>query len=889
MKQALTEAQVRRAVSAACAIGIGSRESDLSPHVVVDDLIGLDPYKRYMRCPSPETLAAYAEDALPLNQALAVAAHERDCPICRSDVRDLQSLVRQEVAQILAATPAWTSPFVGRDDVRASLEQTLSEGNTSLLTVAARPGTGKTRLLLETAVEHAYLFSDGVWYLPSPRGSGAQYVASEIARAANVPLQAQEPAVGQLQDFFADKRALLVLDDLSTEPEVVSLVDDLREAAPDLCLLASGGTALGMTGERELRLPPLQTPRSTGGSPHDLESMQLFVEHVRTFDPSYEPGGADADDVMEICRRTAGMPLGVELAAARMRDMEPREIARRMEQSVAPVDDPTASLGGLVEWSVEMLALDERKFLAGLTVFPDTFRPDQAAAICSAPRAELMLERLHQHALLQMVESAGTPRYRLLRPVREYARQVSPGESERMRLSHRRYFLGFASERAQELRGQSQVEAVAELSADLHNIRAGMDNATEDGDAQAIGDFSLGLQEFLLIQGLWDESEGRLRTGLEAFRKSGDEKGAVRAEIALGRCLVRKGRLEEAAGLFRSAGNTAERLNEPVLRAESSYGLGNVSQFAGRYEEATTRVREAMERYLDAKDRWGVADCEQSLGWLAWRQGDYRTARRLLEQSLATQRERGERYRVAHTLSCLANIAIEQARWDEARPQFEECLQICDEIGYARGIASALTNLGAIWQRSGDFARAVYCYERSIRQLTRIGDRRTLGQVVLKWAELALEEGDYVQAQERYEQALRTAHTAGDRQAEADAHEGLGRVAEEDGRPRDAAMHFRESLRLVHELGNVAGMAAAFCRCAGLAARLGRPEDAASILHVALPICSARQLGIGDVAGQLLKRLETQIGSERAEAIRRRATGMTMEETIALADSAMAG
>lgn len=867
----LTENEAERAVQTAYAAL--RAQGGLMPHAVTEDLVGLDAYRRHMRCPAPETLAAYAGDALPFEEALRVAMHENRCPVCRADIADLRGVVLQDVTQLLSALPAWTTPFVGREAARESLAAALAGGGAPLVTLAAPGGTGKTRLTLELAIEHSFEFPDGVWYVPVG-DAGEAPLAAEIARAAGMTLGPGAAPVAELGEFLAGKRALLVLDDVPARSPAAGMLAQLAGGAPDLrCLLTTSG-ALGVAGERALALPPLQT---AGRDVLASESVQLFTEHLRAVEPGRALDEPELLSAAAICERAGGMPLGIELAAARAREMSPRDILKSLTgRGGPPPSGPSESLQDLMHWSYDLLPERERDVLLQLGVFEDGFFAEQAAVVCRTDDIPEILAHLHGKALLQRSEALGRDRYRLLTPVREFARRRLRGE--RARAVEQRFavcFLDYARERAGLLDGPRHVEAMQEMSADLPNLRAGMDRAQEAGDWQTAGAYGPALQPFLLLQGQWQECEERLRAA--------DREGEGQARLALARCLLHQGDYEGTETLLRAVAAEAEGRGDMPALARAWYGLGLVADHRGQYTEAALLYDRALKRFEAAGDPRGAADCWQNLGFLALARGYTRRAERFLKQSLAAYRERGDRRGMAKALSNLGRIALDRGRLDEARLRYEESLQLSQETGDVRATASAINCLGMVWGALGDDERAGYCFAEAARRFERLGDRRYLGYVHGNQGDLALEHDDTAGARRHFEAALSIFERIGDAHSAARVLGELARVAQREKRSAEADRLHRESLARLHTLGDAAGVATVLRELGQLAAERDDPERAALLLGVALRLCAERGSAECADVEAALRPLEERGGPAAAAALRERAGALSLDEAVALA------
>jgi predicted ATPase/Tfp pilus assembly protein PilF len=876
-KTRLTQEEMERVLRT---VGDFAQEG-LAPHLLIDDLMGLETYRRLMQCPDLERLAAFAEDALPLDAALQVAQHLAECPLCRADVEPMRSAVRRGVPQLLAAMPVWTTPFIEREDTGDTPGDLLERDDTRPLALAAAAGVGKTRLLLETALEQSYLFPDGVWYVPMA-DSAPELAVMEIARAAGLPLQPRTPPREQLRDFLAEKRALLVLDDMDAGTPVPHEIEQLLSVAPNVRCVASGIGVTEWTAGRTLALTPLRTPDERGAlRPETWESVRAFTGHIRAFRPGYAPDEPEARAVAAICRRAAGVPLGLELTAARVREMPPQEILRRLEAAVPPTQAPDVSLNNMMTWSFDLLSGREQQLLCQLGVFAESFTVGQAVGVSENDNAPDLLAQLLERALLQRLETSGPLRYRLLMPVRRFARRRLGEEARDTQARHAAYFLRYARERADLLEAIDQVEAMRELSADLPNLRAGMDWAQNSGAARLAGGYGLALQQYLRLQGLWQENTERLRVAVLSFARAGDRTGETQAQIELARNLTRQGDYEEATELLTEVARETETAS--TTQAETVRGFGNIAQFQGDYAAATAHFTEAL-RLCEARgDRRGAADCTNNLGWIAWMQSDYPRAETLLQESLRVYREWGDRYRLGSALAVLGNVAHEQGRLEEARGYFEQSLQARQELGDVRGIASSMTNIGMVWQALGDYTKAAYCYDRAVRHLERIGARRTLGQVRCTQGELALLQNNLPAARAYYESSRDLLESVGEAHGLAETMSGLGQVAEREGDTETALGLYCDSMRRFHALGDAASVAMALYRVGALRASRGEFETPALLLHRALALCAESHRPEDETIRAALTDLESKLDTAQAATLRERAAALSLEETLALA------
>ncbi len=352
-------ADIERAIATVRALNMSeNRENSLSPHLIIDEMVGLVTYREFMDCPNTETLAAYAEEArsLPLERAVLIATHEKRCPLCASDIADMRLTLHQQVAQALDSLPEWTTRLVGQEALRDQLSERLLTGDSQVVTLTAPSGMGKTRLMLETALEQSYLFTDGIWLLPNNGTDDIDGIAASLADMMQLGLSAKPSAFDQVCEHLANRQALIAIDGVdSRKASVSTALSRLNACAPGVVCLTTGQSRIGIPGERPITVSPLDYLPSSSDFPIDsriptetllaLESMQMFTACAEQVVPDWSPILSDEAAVRAtgtICAYTAGNPLAIELAAARLQTMSPLDIQRSLATSTPTRKSPSS-------------------------------------------------------------------------------------------------------------------------------------------------------------------------------------------------------------------------------------------------------------------------------------------------------------------------------------------------------------------------------------------------------------------------------------------------------------------------------------------------------------------------------------------------------------------
>jgi predicted ATPase len=815
-----------------------ARQGGVLPHLIIDDVIGIDRYRRIAACPDAESLAAYSEDRLAFELSMQIGAHIARCPLCGADVADLRELATRRPAELTAALSAWRTPFVGREAQRNRLREALGSGAARLLTVAAPAGIGKTRLALETATEQADLFSEGVCYVALAGLTEAAPAAQEIARALELPLSLRSDPVDQLRAHFGGNRILLVLDDLAPGSPAAEMVGALAERCAGLHCLSTAPRALGLTGEQVLALPPLELPDPGHSAARLLagESVQLFAACVHTAAPDAEFDEPDVRSAAAICRRTGGTPLGIELAAARVGERSVAEVAAELEERPF-VATPSGSLRELIAWSFGLLPTRQQEFLAQCSVFVDGFFAAQARAVCLDEDAEGLLAELSASGLVQRGKALGRVRYRLLEPVRAYAGERLGADTERFVRRHAAAYLAFARERAEWLEGTRYRESTEEFKVDLPNLRAGMDRSEALGEWRQTGEYAAAMRLFLYLHGLWPEGVARAEQAITAYARIGDEAGSDQAQIHLAMLHARRDAPESSEDRLREIVERAARRGDAAAEASARYGLGYLAEWHNRYSEAIAQFEAACAYFRSVGDLRRTGDALTHLGKIAWDRGELDTAETKLHEALAYHRECDSRYSLSSTLSVAANVLLEQGWLERARRLFAECLEIRRDIGDVRGQAATICNLGAVSTAQQDYEQAEICFIEAGRRADELDARSLSASVLCYYGALALELGDLRMARVRLTESLRRHEALNNAFGIAEAEGHLARVAQLEGDADRAAQLYRQCLLRLHAHHSARRAPQLFYWYGLLLASQELAARAALLLDVALACC----------------------------------------------------
>ena len=699
------------------------------------------------------------------------------------DVTDPQALGQLEHAGLAATFPPLRTPradvtnlpnalttFVGRvaeiTDVRRALH------DHRLVTLTGPGGAGKTRLAYEAAGDAGPDFADGVWVAELASVHDAVGVARGVAAAVGAPFDETQPFGPALVAALREKRLLLVLDNCEhVVDDVAALATDLLRSCPGVRLLATSREALRVAGEQVWPVPPLGEA-----------AVRLFADRAVLSRPAFEVGGPNEEAVRRICHRLDGLPLAVELAAARVATLEVAEIEARLDDrfrllgqgGVRTALPRQQTLRALVDWSHDLLDDDDRRAFRRLGVFVGSFPAARAAVVLGAGgagAAEDVLERLVAKSLVVREDGPdGTSRYRLLETLREYAveRLAEAGEEDEAAAAHLRAIAAFVDEAGANVLGPDQRTWLDRLEAEWPDVHRALTSGLAR-DPAAVLDAAGALGPFFSIR-------SRIRPGLAVV---GDALAAV----------------------------------PPVAARED-----------------------------DPAGWWARVRALAAAGTLARAINDLEAAGRFHLEQLDLVRGDPDEELVAKALSALGNVRLLEGRPDEARSLFEESLAIRRRLGTPRPLALALNNLGVLADARGDYAAAEAAYAEHLAIMRTLGDDRVVGQTLTNLALVLLATGRLGEAAAALTESLALLTSVGDRRSVAITTAVRAGLLRTEGDLRGALSAYGEALRVLDDLGDPSGVGMALD---GIATVLVRSADESAVLAAARLLGATAPLPIG--------------------------------------------
>ena len=755
--------------------------------------------------------------------------------------------------------PAQLTQLVGRTaEVGAIIEQ-LRRPEVRLLTLTGTGGIGKTRLALEAASELVDEHEHGAFVVDLSAIADHRHVAAAIASTLGIVDFEGPRLVDGLKDHLRRKRMLLVLDNFEQVLEAAPLLNELLVAAPGLTMLVTSRAALRVTGARAFPVPPLRVP-----SEQDMriaervsayEAVRLFVDRAVCVKPDFTVTEENAPVVAEICHRLDGLPLAIELAAARVRLLPPAALLERLERRLALLVDGARdlperqqTLRGAIAWSYDLLDVTERRLFRTLAVFAGGCTLEAAEAVYRATgqSADALegIASLVDKSLLRQVESGGTARFVMLPTLREYGTEQldAAGERDAAHRAHADYVLALAEEAAPHLRTTARRAWLDRLDAELDNFREALMWGLENDPPHAL----------------------RLSGALHRFWMYADHFG--------------EGRRWVDAALART-----DSTEPSPDRARALLVVGQLAQDLGDGPEAVRRGAESVAMYRELGDKEGLAYALQALMRAYQQIDDQAASLGPAQEAEALFRELGDRWGLGYLLTAARSTLI--AAGIDPAPSLEECLKIFRELGDPWGLWRVLGGKAREAVERRDFAGACRLYDESLTMARRTGQKRPLFITLYRAGDAALAAGDYGAAGAAYQEATALAHEVGLPLYSLPA--GLALVALRQGEVGRAARLMKEHLKSLAR-DALSDDGAMLLLGAAALGNGGTHATGAARLLAAIPKLLERAKAKLDIAERV--EYERTVAASRArldaktwDAAAREAETMTVDEAIELA------
>ena len=643
---------------------------------------------------------------------------------------------------MLNLLPASPTSLLGREKETAVLRQLLRSPDARLITITGPGGVGKTSLALQVAHDLQDAFIDGVFFISLAAITDSTLIIPTIAQTLGVIESPDRLLLDSLKEFLRDRQVLLLLDNFEQIMSAAPLLSELSSACPGLRILATSREALRLRGEQEFPLSPLALPdQSSVEAPMQYSGIVLFVQRAQAIQPEFKLTTDNATSVAEICARLDGLPLAIELAAARIKLLPPQAMLVRLQESSLGLltsgahDLPARqqTLRSAIQWSYDLLNADEQRTFRSLSVFVGGCTL-QAALSAIEPSVSLdTLDSLVNKSLLRQIETDGEPRLTMLETISEFGWEelAHAHELEAARRAHAFHFLSFVEEAESHLSGADQKAWIKRLDREQDNLRAALRWGTENHEAEFTQRMTGALQPFWLTRGYW--SEGRRW-------------------------------LEESLTL--DAGATVS----PAVHAKALYGAGILTRFQGDFARARMLLEQSLTSYRALGDQTGVLMALVELSRITAFQDD-RTAKKVFLAEAASLLETlpdtvVKAYAYTELAVSMVGFSTSAIQYPpEAAPYIAESVRINRALNNPAGLALALARQASGSLFTGDFTLMVSQLDEAERLALELGDERILSRLAGIRALLYVQEGDVAAARSRLDATLQRGTNRSDHQA----------------------------------------------------------------------------------------------------------------------------
>jgi diguanylate cyclase (GGDEF)-like protein len=796
--------------------------------------------------------------------------------------------------------PPAASGFVGREVELSELKRRLEED--SLLTIVAAGGMGKTRLAVQAAAEMVECFRHGVYFVSLTSVTRQEALISAIADTLKLTFSGSQNARAQLLQHLSNKQMLLLLDDGTKLVDGADLIADILQQAPRMKLLVTTRERLGLPGEsvyelRGLAIPPVLEDGSQMALPLEPYSAeQLFVQSARRAAPDFNLTPEDRRYVRHICQLVDGLPLGIELAAAWTPLFSCREIASQIERNIdflsttdSHIPKRQRSARAVLDYFWSMLSDDERRRLRAMSIFSGGFGREAAAAVCDA--SLFFLAALVDKAFLRKLPSGRYMMHELLRQYAADKLHEDPGEVAQVRRLHAGYYALFLQLSLGPLKGGEQATALATISADIGNVRAAWQWATNCRETPLV-------RQSLECLVLFYEAQSWYHEGAEAFTKAleswtaasesdSDRDGvSTLGQLRIGQAvfLHRLGHNAQAQQLFEAGlADMRHGLFGPEHQAAVAFALsylGMVMLDLGQYTEARQHLQQCLQLQREIGDQHGVAQALSHLASVAYDLGEFASARRLHHESLELRQAIGDQHGASFSLCSAGEVAIDLGEYVEAQELLKAAADMAQAAGNQRARVLVLRSLGRLSDARGEYALARHYYEESLSFNQATGNQKEVALDHFGLARAALHMAEYEEAHQVLEECAELMELTGYRRGHAMAQLCQGEMDATRKVAGAGGSHFLAALETAYEMRALPLVLSALVGLAGAWIANGERERSTEVLTMAL-FHHASNRATQDQAARLLSRLETEMPAALVAQAEERGRHLQLDRVVA--------
>ena len=644
--------------------------------------------------------------------------------------------------------PFQLTSFVGREIAMAEVSTILRANR--LVTLTGTGGAGKTRLSLQVAADLLERFTDGVWFVELAALTSEAEILAAVAHVLGIHEQQENSLLETILHSLKSKSLLLILDNCEhLVSECAIFVNHISRQCPTISIIATSRERLGIPGEQVYRVPSLSLPPDpTANANHgntqrkfsadqltQYEAVRLFIDRALLSNPNFTVDDENAPALASLCAQLDGIPLALELAAARCRALSLREIHARLKDRFRLLTGGSRSLlprqqtlRALVDWSYDLLSENEKQFLMRLSVFAGSFSYDPVEEICFPPSEDLqndpldLLTSLLDKSLVIAEDSSNEMRYRMLQTIRDYAadRLAESGHTEVVRIRHANFFSEVAAKGHDGVYSKSQQEWLDRLDLELDNIRAALNTFLQQGDTHGMGmDMCSNLYRFWWIRCYWRESKAWCEKFVSIHRNRPASFIKARGILNFGHIVLNQGHYDEARANYESTLQMLLDLGQTELIGHTTHCLAHVYQLEGRLTEARPLYEESLAFKRTHTDLFSQTMTMNNLANVLMDMGELDGARKLHEEALEIRRTLEAPQAIAQTLHNLGNVVFARSEYEMAKKYLREAAKVNLTLQDTHSLALTLQSFGDIAAKTGypNSAAVIWGASDGLRQL----------------------------------------------------------------------------------------------------------------------------------------------------------------------------